>query len=209
MKIKTIRLKKNSGIPQDKEREVKGMIIMLAIFAAGMIIGAGMLRNNTADFASNFTEIFDSYTKTRATQKIYTVFFNSLMIHLLFLIIAFVGGFSCIGLPIITILPFLKGIGTGMVAGYLFTNFAMSGIGYYLLTILPGAVIGNSTMLLACNCSNFASIDLLSVITGKHPADILLIQNYIKKYMILLVLSSFAALTDTILTKAFSYLFVL
>lgn len=209
MKIKTIRLKKNNDLVPEKEREVKGMIIMLALFGAGMIIGAGLLRNGSSEFTSDFLTMFDTYTEMRTTQKIYITFFNSLAVNIAFILISFVVGFSCIGLPVSGILPILKGLGSGVVSGYLFSHFAMSGIGYYFLTIFPGAIIGNSAMLLACNCSSFMSIDILSIITGKKQADELLIHDYIKKYLIIFALSAVSSIIDAILTKSFSYLFTL
>ena len=207
MKIKTIRIKRSFDIPPERERDVKGMILTLALFAFGMIVGAGLLKSGSSDFIRDFTSVFDLYTEARNSQKIYTVFFHSIAVNTLFLVSAFGFGLSCIGLPVTVLLPVVKGLGMGIVSGYLFSHFAMSGIGYYLLTIFPGAVLTNSALLLACNASSLMSIDILATVTSRKPADIGLVKNYLKKYLILLIVTLTGSLIDAVLTRSFSYLF--
>lgn len=207
MKIKTIRIRRSFDIPPERERDVKGMILALALFAFGMIVGAGLLKSGSSDFIRDFTSVFDLYTEARNSQKIYTVFFHSIAVNTLFLVSAFGFGLSCIGLPVTVLLPVVKGLGMGIVSGYLFSHFAMSGIGYYLLTIFPGAVLTNSALLLACNASSLMSIDILATVTSRKPADTGLVKNYLKKYLILLIVTLTGSLIDAVLTRSFSYLF--
>ena len=207
MKIKTIRIKRSFDIPPERERDVKGMILTLALFAFGMIVGAGLLKSGSSDFIRDFTSVFDLYTEARNSQKIYTVFFHSIAVNTLFLVSAFGFGLSCIGLPVTVLLPVVKGLGMGIVSGYLFSHFAMSGIGYYLLTIFPGAVLTNSALLLACNASSLMSIDILATVMSRKPADTGLVKNYLKKYLILLIVTLTGSLIDAVLTRSFSYLF--
>ena len=209
MKIKAIRIKNNIGFPAEKDREVKGMIIALALFASGMIIGAGILRNGAVDSVSDFNYLFNSYTSSRASQNMLTTFFNSLIVNLMFVFFAFCSGVSCIGLPLSASLPFIRGLGTGMLAGYLYKNYAMSGIGYYLLTIFPGAVIAVSAMLVACNISSFMSADILATVISKKQSDPKELTDYMKKYLFIVLFTIGASAADCILTKAFSYLFLL
>lgn len=207
MKIKAIRLKNNNDIINNKEREVKGMIIILALFAAGVIIGSGLFRNSNSELANELTQVFNTFVSARENQKLYVTFFNSVVVNTVFLIIPFIFGLSCVGLPATAIIAVTKGLGLGIVAGYMFSSFAMSGIGYYLLTILPGAIIANSVLLLGCNCSLFMSADILSIVLSKKQPDANLLSTYIKKYTILLIGTFAASGIDAILTKAFSYLF--
>lgn len=207
MTIKTIKFKKINSIKPEQEREVKGIIIALALFASGMIIGAGILKNTSSDI-SNFIQLFDEYIYMRTQQKIYQLLFNSILVNISCVIIANFAGMSCIGIPFAVLLVVTKGLGSGFLAGYLFSEFAMSGIGYYLLTILPGAIIANSALLIACNSACFMSADILATILSKKQADENLIKTYIKKNLIILIISFVASVFDCVLTKAFSYLFV-
>lgn len=207
MKIKTIRIKHTYDVPAEIERDVKGMILILALFAFGIIVGAGLLKSNSSDFIRDFISVFDIYTAARGTQKIYTVFFHSVLVNLLFFLSAFGFGLSCIGLPVTALLPVVKGLGMGIVSGYLFSHFAMSGIGYYLLTIFPGAVLTNSALLLACNTGSLMSMDILASVTARKTPDGELMKNYLKKCFILLILTVAGSLVDAVLTRSFSYLF--
>lgn len=207
MTVKAIKLKKLGNLQPEKDREVKGGIIAVALFAAGMIIGSGMLRSET-DSIISVVEIFDSFVAQRLENKVSEILVNSLCVNIVCIILAFVSGCSCIGLPLAVALPVVKGLGTGFLGGYLFSQFAMSGIGYYLLTILPGAVISNSLLIIMCNSACFMSVDILAVVLSKKQPEDCSIKLYIKKFLIILLIASVASLLDCLLAKAFSYLFV-
>lgn len=207
MTIKTIKFKKINSIDPEKEREVKGMIIALALFASGMIIGAGLIKSASAD-AGEFAAIFNNYISMRLEQKTYQLFINSLLINLICILVANFSGMSCIGVPLAVFIPVIKGFGSGFIAGYLFSEFAMNGIGYYLLTILPGGIIANAALLIACNDACFMSADILAIMLAKKQSDEILIKNYLKRNVIILFISVIASVVDSILVKAFAYLFV-
>ena len=208
MTIKTIRIKNKAELSPQAEREVKAMIITLAMFAAGMIVGAGIMKNlNSTELSIDFTNIFDIFTQNRNEQKAYQIFLNSLSVNFLFLTLTFCSGLSCIGIPIITAVPIIKGIGYGMLSGYLLSVYKMSGIGYYLLTVFPGAVIAAAILMLACSSAGLMAADILSVILAKKQAESSNILHYIKRFLIYAVISLGASAIDTALTKAFSYLF--
>lgn len=205
MTIKAFNFKKINNLKND--REVKGMIITLALFAAGMIIGAGLLKytsNNNSDFIS----IFSEYTIMRTEQKAFRTFCNSFAVNLLFMFLINFAGLCCVGLPLTVFLIIMKGIGLGFFAGYLFSQFSMSGIGYYLLTVLPGAVISNTALLLACNSAVFMSADILAIVLIKKQSDENLIKNYVKKNAMLIIICIISSVIDSILIKAFSFMFV-
>lgn len=207
MKIKTIKFQKMNKIDIEKEREVKGMIIVLALFAASMIIGAGLFKNTSTDIIE-ITAIFNNFISMRSQQMAYQIFLNSFLINIVCIFAANFTGMSCIGFPFAVCIPVIKGVGNGFIAGYLFSKFAMSGIGYYLLTIIPGGILANVALLIACNDACFFSADILAVMLSKKQADDSLIKNYIKRNIIIVFISICASIIDCILVKAFAYLFV-
>ncbi|MCD7826917.1 MAG: stage II sporulation protein M [Clostridiales bacterium] len=208
MKIKTIRIKKQSEIPPEKIREVKGMIIALALFASAMIIGAGVLKSSLSeDISASLSELFYAYFSAGVSKKMYRIFLNSLTVNMIFLIISFFAGLNCFGMPVSVSIVIIRGLGMGMFAGYLYSNYTMSGVGYYLLTVFPGAVLSVSAMLAACNISCFLSIDILSGILNKKQNEANILGNYLKKFLFLTAAVVGASMVDCLLTKAFSYLF--
>ena len=207
MTIKTIKFKKINNLDPEKEREVKGLIITLALFASGMIIGAGLLKSETYN-SSDFSSIFNNYILIRSEQKFYQLFLNSLSINLFSIFVANFAATSCIGVPLAVSMPVVKGLGMGVIAGYLFSEFSMNGIGYYLLTILPGGIIGNAALLLACTDACFLSADILATVLSKKQTDDSMLKNYFKKNLIIILISVLASAIDCVLVKAFAYLFI-
>lgn len=207
MTVKTIKFKKFDYLNPEQEREVKGMIIALALFAAGMIIGSGLFRS-ASNGLNDFLSVFDEYIAIRSSAKMHLIFFNSFCMNAICMVVGFFAGLSCFGIPVTIILIALKGLGVGILAGFLFSEYSMSGIGYYLLTILPGGIIANSALLLACNNACFSSIDILATVLSKKHADENLIKDYIKKCLIMLIITVIASMIDSVLIKAFSHLFI-
>lgn len=206
MTIKAFNFKKINTLKNENDREVKGMIITLALFAAGMIIGAGLLKYSL-NITDDFITIFNEYATMRTKQKAYITFFNSLSVNLLFIFLINFSGLSCIGIPFTVFITLTKSIGIGYFAGYLFSQFSMSGVGYYLLTVLPGAVLSNTALLLAYNSAVFQSADILAIILLKKQSDENLIKNYLKKTAILTIICIIASIIDCVLIKAFSFMF--
>ena len=83
MTIKTIKFKSINNSDPEKDREVKGLIIAVSLFAAGMIIGAGLLKNSTFN-NPDFIALFNNFIQIRAKQKVYQLFSNSLIVNILF-----------------------------------------------------------------------------------------------------------------------------
>lgn len=205
MTVKAIRIKNRINLTPEKDREVKAMIIMLAVFAATMIIGAG-----SAVFTaekSDLNNIIVYWLTMRTEWNIAQMFINSLVLSLSLLFVIFVSGFSCIGIPVAVSVPILKGIGTGYIAGYLFSYYSAKGIGYYLLSILPSNIISVACLLTACNYSVFLSNDIAACLSGKKTTNDNFIRSYIYKFFILFIFTSFSALADAILAKTFCYFF--
>lgn len=206
MKIKTIKFKSIGNISIRKEREVKGMIIAIGLLASGMIVGAGLLRGEHANIEI-FKALFDEFIIMRNEEPAFRIFLNSFILNTVCVIIATFAGMSCFGMPVAVAIPIIKGFGYGLLSGYLFREFSMSGIGYYLLTVLPGGIFSNSALLLICNNACFMSADILAVSLAKKQADENMIKEYLKKIIVILLMVMISSVTDCLLVKAFAYLF--
>lgn len=206
MTIKALNLKKINNLKIESDREVKGLIITVALFTAAMILGSGTLKH-ASDYAGEFSDFFRQYLTSRTDEKIYTIFLNSISLNLLLLLLINFAGLCCVGIPVIILIVLLKGFGFGFFAGYLFSRFSINGIGYYLITVFPGAVISNTALLIASNNSVFLSSDILSVSLAKKQADANLLKNYIKQNIIIIAAYIIASIIDSILIKAFGFMF--
>ena len=205
MKIETIRIKRNLRISEQNDREVKSAIIIISLFCASMIIGAGIFRINDIN---SFDNIFELIFAKKSEAPILKLFFNSISVNFTLLFTTFFCGLSCFGLPIISAIPILQGLGYGIIAGFLIKNYSFSGMGYYLLIIFPSALIIVTTTVLSCCNATVSSFDTLSTMFAKSQSDSSKIIHYIRKFLILSGITVIAALIDAILTKSFSHLFI-
>lgn len=209
MTIKAVRIKKNIALTQEKEREVKIMLIILALFAAGMIIGASIMKDYTVsdDLTVTFKNIFSIFTQSRSGNNAATIFLNSFSVNIIFMAVLFFSGINLLGIPIVISMPIIRGLGYGMLSGYLINTYRMNGLGYYLLTIFFGGVIAVITLSLSCMTSIIMSSDILAVVFNKKQADKSAIISYLKHYLFFFFGCVVASTIDTVLVKFFSYLF--
>lgn len=59
-------------------------------------------------------------------------------------------GFSLIGCPLLLLVPFFGGAGLGMISGYFYAAYKLSGIGYCLVILYPSALVAAAALLFSC-----------------------------------------------------------
>lgn len=191
-------------------REEWKIVTLISLFLAGMIIGAVAARHTDNTINSRLVTMVSDFAMLRNTQSIFETFSNSLTVNLIFLIVVFASGLCVVGIPVISLIPLIKGISLGMVSGYLYNAYSLNGAGYCMVILFPGAVIATATLLLGSNESFVMSYELLNMINGKsnyQHENILKI--YSKRYAILLILTIIASLIDTLMTVFFASKFSL
>lgn len=137
------------------------ILIMMLLFAAGMIIGALSLKKADSYLSGAFSDMFSVYIRSKSSQSLGMNFINSLAVNAAFMLAVFVFGLCAVGLPLICILPIIRGVGIGMLSGYLYSNFALRGLGYCVLVIYPGLILAIFALLLACSAGINSSYEML------------------------------------------------
>lgn len=179
------------------------------IFSIGIIVGAVCINSDSIIFEKT-SNIINSYTLMKAGQGISENFLNSLSSNLTFILSAVFLGFSLIGYPFIFWIPFLKGLGIGSACGYLYSAYKLSGLGYSLLTLFPGAVAATFALICACNNScEYSKNAYLKSVLGKGQFEkgetkIFIIRQFV--YTAICIVSS---LIDGVFSFAFSRFFEL
>lgn len=142
------------------------IIIMMLLFAVGMIIGAVSLKKADGYLSGAFSDMFSVYIKSKGSQSLGINFINSLAVNAAFMLAVFVFGLCAVGLPLICILPVMRGVGIGMLSGYLYSNFALRGLGYCVLVIYPGLIPAVFALLLACSAGINSSYEMLLTLSS-------------------------------------------
>ena len=92
------------------------ILIMMLLFAAGMIIGAVSLKRADSYLSGAFSDMFSVYIRSKGSQSLGMNFINSLAVNAAFMLAVFVFGLCAVGLPLICILPIIRGVGIGMLS---------------------------------------------------------------------------------------------
>ncbi len=194
MKIKTVRYFNNKG--SFSQTDSKSIMILLFIFAASMIIGAGTAGKADTFISAQLKEyVSDSFTFC-AESGFFKVFLCSFSVNAVMILFSYANGFNCVGLPLSVVLPAVKGIGLGLISGSLYTEHS-SGIVKYCITILPGGIFSVLALILACNESAYMSVDILSLILNRREvSDKISLKKYSLKFVIILALILISSLID-------------
>ena len=184
------------------------ILIMMLLFAAGMIIGALSLKKADSYLSGAFSDMFSVYIRSKSSQSLGMNFINSLAVNAAFMLAVFVFGLCAVGLPLICILPIIRGVGIGMLSGYLYSNFALRGLGYCVLVIYPGLIPAVFALLLACSAGINSSYEmLLSLSSAKAQRGEGSIKIYCMRFLIICILVVIAAVTDAAASRLFCRLF--
>ena len=184
------------------------ILIMMLLFAAGMIIGALSLKKADSYLSGAFSDMFSVYIRSKGSQSLGMNFINSLAVNAALMLAAFVFGLCAVGLPLICILPIIRGVGIGMLSGYLYSNFALRGLGYCVLVIYPGLIPAIFALLLACSAGINSSYEmLLSLSSAKAQRGEGSIKIYCMRFLIICILIVLAAVTDAAASRLFCRLF--
>lgn len=204
MTVKAVRIKNILFCVPEKEREVRILILITAVFTASMIVGAGCV--NFIDSTSLTEKTINFWLSERNQQTFIQIFINSFIINIMPLSAIFLCGLSCVGFPFVSAIFIIKGLSLGYIAGYLF-SLSAKGIGYYLINIVPANLIFISGLFITTMHSIQMTNDITMCINDKKKLSEKCIRNYIIRFIIIIIITAFASFTDGVFCKTYSYLF--
>ena len=118
MEIKALRTKKikaaKIGILSQK------MFLLMMVFIIGLVFGTMSLRNPGDDYALKIQSFIKNYFLAKSSQSLFTIFATTLLRDCVFLLIPFIFGLCLIGEPIAWLEPVFRGLGIGLISGYLY-----------------------------------------------------------------------------------------
>ncbi|MCI5796961.1 MAG: hypothetical protein MR019_08860 [Ruminococcus sp.] len=196
MKIKAARTKKikaaNFGILSQK------MFLLMTVFIIGLVFGAMSLRNLGDDYTQKIQSFIVNYFLAKSSQSLFTVFVTALLRDCLFLLIPFIFGLCLIGEPIVWLEPVLRGLGIGLISGYLYRTYNIDGMKFYGIVMLIPFVLSSSIMLAACHESILMCRDINRKIKDNTVIQSNFIKLYLIRYAVLLISEILISIISTI-----------
>lgn len=173
-------------------------ILFISLFIAGLICGAAIINAYSAE--GLIASVVDAFVPGR--QNIWRTFINSVALSVALELICFCAGLCCVGFPISCMLPLFKGVYYGIIAAYLFPTNEMQGLLIYMLTVLPGATLSVSAMLVACNYSAYMSKALAANVFMNSREEVN-VKHFALAHLLILAIFIAAALIDVLCVKLF------
>lgn len=187
-------------------KKYKLLTLIALLLLSGMIFGTfcvGFAEENTIEsldflFASNF--------KVRSQQSLFEIFSTSLTSSFVFVALMTLLGLSVWGVLAIPAVPFFRGFGLGLTAGFLYSNYGIKGFLYHLIVLLPGVIISSVAILIHARESLVFSARLMSKILPKGNIDRLWERTklyFLRTGYVLIILAA-SSLVDMLFTMLFS-----
>ena len=204
MYIKTLKIKNNKKIKTKSKNffiNNKLFTFLFIIFLLGFICGNIMLKNKNNDLFRKATDLFTLNFNIRKEGSFFNIFTESIFSSFIFILIIFSTGLSAFGVTLTPPIIFLKGCCTGIFQNYLFQNFGVKGVLFFIFVILPGFLFSILATLLmakeAIKISNIFSSILINIKNWQND------EKYIKSYLIktgcILILVVISAFIDSTL----------
>lgn len=176
-------------------------LFMLVLFLTGVIFGAVIV--NSMNFVQKqdlFFYLERFFEKIAGSQEIDNgeILKNSFFYHAKYLLLLFILGLSVIGLPIIWVLLFLKGLVVGFSVGFIVNQLGLKGLFLASLSIAPQNVIVIPIYLIAGSLSMIFSLTLLNKLFSRRLSRPILqpLSRYAIVFTLLLAGALLAALME-------------
>ena len=184
-------------------------LALVGLFALGLFLGARSVAGAPSGWQLRITELLRTQRLNRAQNSILGNAIGYLGGDLLFLIAAYLLGLCAGGLPLLLMLPVLRGLGIGVTSGWLYITYGPTGVGYSLLVLYPATVVSILIMLTGCKESMLMSSDMLLMLNGKLERVESSLRLYTTRYFVLALTSILAAALDAACFSVFSGVFEL
>lgn len=179
------------------------LVILTVLLICGLILGALADKKATGTSAEPLRDIVENYYKVKTEQTFLQNFLSTLGTESVYMGIALIFGVCVAGEPVLWLLPLIKGLGLGMISGYLYQAHAVEGLIYFSAVILFPSVIASASELFACKESILMSRDINRILLKKQTADgVEMFKLYLMRYAVLYGTILLSAAMSAVLTMA-------
>ncbi len=124
-------------------------VISPFLFLVGMAVGAVLCGWVQEGALSHLDFLFQTDFEMRTESPFSGAFLSSVASSFLLMSFCYLSGMALWGMLLLPVAPLMRGIGVGLIAGHLYTSYGMTGIWFFLLALLPGALISSIGIFLA------------------------------------------------------------
>ncbi len=115
--------------------------VFSVLFLLGLTVGAASGRSFSSETFEKLDMLFVTNIDARMQMSVFDIFVSCFVSYFIFIFCIFLSSFSAWGIATIPLLSALKGFTVGLSTAFIFSRYQLSGIGFYILVVLPGAVL--------------------------------------------------------------------
>ncbi|CDQ39739.1 MULTISPECIES: stage II sporulation protein M [Virgibacillus] len=181
-------------------------LFMVILFLTGIIFGAILVNSmnfvQKQDLFFYLERFFGQIVDNQEMEKL-AIFKSSFLYHMKYLLLIFVLGLSVIGLPIIWILIFIKGLVVGFSVGFIVNQLGFDGLLLSALSIAPQNILIIPIYIIAGSLSMIFSLTLLNKLFTRKIAQPVFqpFGKYVVVFSLLIAFSCVAAILETFIAN--------
>lgn len=116
-------------------------VLIASLFLMGLIVGAVCSRSFDKALFERLDFLFVTNVEARLQMSAFGIFCSCFVSYFVFIFLLFLFALSVWGFAAAPVLSVIKGFSVGLSSAFIFALYHMSGIGFYILVILPGTVL--------------------------------------------------------------------
>lgn len=181
--------------------------VLSFLFVIGLLVGAVSV-NGESEISDKIADIVKSFIASKNQSEFAEIIINSFLSNTLLILVSVFLAFSLIGYPLIVWLPCIKGTGLGMFAGYLYSVYKITGLGYCILTVFPGAVVSTVALIISCNDScDYSKNAFMKSLRGRGQFEKDETKIFLIRQAVMIGVCVLSSVIDSVFTLAFSRFF--
>lgn len=181
--------------------------IFVILFLLGLAIGAAGSRGVDESLGQRLDFLFITNIEARLDMSAFDIFLSCFAAYFLFVFAIFLCALSAWGFAAIPILSVIKGFSVGLSSAVIFAFYKVSGIGFYILIILPGAALFLITLTIYAKASFGLSVRFMRLTLfglDKEPALHRGLKSFLKKSVYAFLSCGACAVLDMLLWILFA-----
>ena len=178
-----------------------------AAFVIGLVVGAATGRGFSRETFEKLDLLFITNIDARLDMSVFDIFISCFVSYFLFIFCVFLSALSVWGFMTVPLLSALKGFTVGLSSAFIFSQYQLAGIGFYILVVLPGTVLFLFTLIRYATHGFRMSLRYLRLSMFSHDTEAVLrkhLKIFLKHTMFALLSIGVCAVADMILWILFA-----
>lgn len=161
MKKKRLRIK---GFNRRILKSNQTLTLLCTLLLTGMFLGAVCVKHADETMLEKIKLLTGTYISSGVSRSILDNFLSYISADTVFIILSVFFGLCVIGEPILWTLPMIRGLGLGLITGFVYKTYSVQGVLYSTVLIIIPAVISSLAMAVSCKESILSSREIKSAL---------------------------------------------